>query len=468
MRNQPSPTPRFLDGGGEMGALIRAHDWSGTALGPPDAWHESLRSTLGLCLDSAFPIAIYWGRDLNLLYNDAWRPILGDKHPWGLGRPAREVWPEIWEAIEPVFAKVLATGKGVFNGDSLLAMKRYGYVEECYFDYTFNPIRAGSSIAGIFNVVIETTYRVIGERRARVQRDFAARLSTAKSMDDVLALAAESLAEDAIDVPFSLVYKVAPDGQHAELAHASGLQPGTRAAPERVALNGEASVWPLGEAARTGETQAVPAPDGIGPLPGGSWPEHAREALVLPVAVGGVSTPAALLVAGVSPRRALDEEYRAFFESLAAHMSRAMTSAEAYAAQMKRAEALAELDRAKTTFFSNVSHEFRTPLTLMLGPLEDVLGEPGEKVTAERGTLESMQRNGQRLLKLVNTLLDFARIEAGRMQASYEPTDLATLTADLASNFRSACERAGLTLHVECPPLLEPAFVDRECGRRSS
>jgi len=124
---------------------------------------------------------------------------------------------------------------------------------------------------------------------------------------------------------------------------------------------------------------------------------------------------------------------------------------------------LAELDAAKTAFFSNISHEFRTPLTLMLGPLEDELAESARPLPEERRRrLETAHRNSLRLLKLVNSLLEFARIEAGRVQALYQPTDLAALTAELASHFRSAVERSGLTLTVDCPALPEPIYVDRE------
>jgi len=125
---------------------------------------------------------------------------------------------------------------------------------------------------------------------------------------------------------------------------------------------------------------------------------------------------------------------------------------------------LAELDIAKTEFFSNISHEFRTPLTLMLGPLEDELAAlaPSSAPSSHRERLETAHRNCLRLLKLVNSLLDFSRIEAGRVQALYEPTDLARLTAELASHFHSAAQRAGLQLKIECPALAEPVYVDRE------
>jgi PAS domain S-box-containing protein len=128
----------------------------------------------------------------------------------------------------------------------------------------------------------------------------------------------------------------------------------------------------------------------------------------------------------------------------------------------RQREELAKLDELKTQFFANISHEFRTPLTLMMGPLEDAISEAEGLSAPARERLELAHRNSLRLLKLVNTLLDFSRIEAGRIQASYQPTDLCVLTAELASVFRSAVERAGVRLIVDCPPLTEPVYVDRE------
>jgi len=287
----------FLAGGGEMGERMRALDWSKTPLGPVKSWPQSLRSALSICLGSRFPIVIYWGADLAVLYNDAYAEILGKKHPWALGRPCREVWSEIWQVIEPMLRGVLANGEATWSEDQLLMLERGGFPEECYFSFSFSPVRGESgAVDGIFTAVIENTRRVLAEREVK-----------------------------------------------------------------------------------------------------------------------------------------------------------------------KRADALAEIDRAKTAFFSNVSHEFRTPLTLMLGPLEDGLNDAEAPLApAQRERLELVRRNGLRLQKLVNTLLDFSRIEAGRAQASYAPVDLAALTADLASTFRSAIEKAGLKLVVDCPPLSAPAFVDRD------
>jgi PAS domain S-box-containing protein len=225
----------------------------------------------------------------------------------------------------------------------------------------------------------------------------------------------------------------------------------------------ELALWPLADAA----SKAVVVRDLFArfgrSFPGGPWPEAATEALVVPIAnAARPGAPAGFLVCGVSPRLSLDDEYRVFVEGVGAQVATAIAVATSSEEERRRAEQLAELDRAKTAFFSNVSHEFRTPLTLMLGPLEEILAQPDGLPAERRETLEVVERNGRRLLRLVNTLLDFSRIEAGRVHAAFEPTDLAALTADLASVFRAAVETAGMRLVVDCPPLPEPVYVDRD------
>jgi PAS domain S-box-containing protein len=170
---------------------------------------------------------------------------------------------------------------------------------------------------------------------------------------------------------------------------------------------------------------------------------------------------AGLLVLGVSSRLKFDDSYVGFFELVTRQVATAIANAHAHEEQRKRAEAFAEIDRVKTRFFSNVSHEFRTPLTLILGPLQAMLERANGSCIIEREDLDLLYRISQRLLKLVNALLDFSRIEAGRSVASFEPTDLPAFTAELASVFRSATERAGIQLIVDCPPLAEPVYVDR-------
>jgi signal transduction histidine kinase len=457
------PAADCLAGGGEMGERMRSLDWAATPLGPLDTWPQSLRSAVSICLGSRFPIVLYWGPRYVVLYNDAYAEILGKKHPWALGRLCQEVWSEIWDVIRPMLGGVVSTGEATWSEDQLLFLERHGYPEECYFSFSFSPVRgAGGEVDGIFTAVIENTGRVLGERRLRTLRELGT-AAEAKSAEESCRIVARTLAANRADVPFALLYLLDPGGAQASLAATVGLESGTPTSPETVEIgsDGEAAGWPLATVCRAGEPIVVgDLARELGPLPGGPWSESPRSAVVLPLAAPGHERPAGVLVAGVSPRRALDDEYRGFFGLVASHIASAIADARAYEAERRRAEALAELDRAKTAFFSNVSHEFRTPLTLMLGPLEDLLGGP-DVPRDVRQRLDLVQRNGIRLLKLVNALLDFSRIEAGRVEAVYEPTDLAAYTAELASVFRSAIERAGLGLHIHCPPLPAPVYVDR-------
>ncbi|MET0399039.1 MAG: ATP-binding protein [Longimicrobiaceae bacterium] len=464
-RRPASPSDAGLPGGGEMGALMRAHDWSSTPLGPVGSWPQSLRSALGICLHSRYPIALYWGPELALLYNDAWSPIPGAKHPWALGRPGREVWPEIWDSIGPLFERVLATGEGIWQEDELLPMRRHGYTEECYFNFTFSPIPGeGGRIDGIFNAVVETTFRVVGERRTRVLRELAERTAGAQSAEEACRLAAEAFGGASADLPFCLLYLVDKESGDpcARLAGAAGVAPGGPASPASVGVAD--APWPFAPVLETGRIVAVKniAEQFAAAPPGGPWPEPAERALVVPITLATrPGSPAGILVAGISPRRALDDEYRAFAERAADHIAAAIANARAYEDERRRAEALAELDRAKTTFFTNISHEFRTPLTLIAAPAEEALADPALS-EAEHARWETVRRSSLRLQKLVNTLLEFSRIEAGRVQASFEPVDLAGYTRDLASLFRSAMERARLGFAVDVPSLPEPVYVDRD------
>ncbi len=284
---------------------MRSIDWSQTALGPIDAWSPTLQMMVRLLLANRFQLILWWGPEFCQLYNTAYQPVLGVKHPQAMGQPGRECWPEIWHIIGPLIERPFCGGEATWMEDILLEVNRFGFTEETHFTIAYSPVpddTAPNGIGGVLVTVHEITEKVVGERRVVALRDLGARA----------------------------------------------------------------------------------------------------------------------------------------------------------------AEALVKIDRVKTLFFSNVSHEFRTPLTLMLGPLEEMLAQGNEALKEERAEIALVHRNGLRLLKLVNTLLDFSRIEAGRMQANYEPTDLAAFTADLASSFRSAVEKAGLRLVVDCPPLPQLVYVDRD------
>ncbi len=397
-----------------MGERLRELDWSSSPLGPPATWPSTLRHTVSMLLLSKAQIVVFWGDRFVTLYNDAYRPVLGIKHPRALGRPGSETWSEIWEhQLRQLLEGVVQTGEAFTARDLLFVLERNAFLEDTYFDVSYDPVRSDAgNVEGVFCIVSETTERVLGERRLALLRDLAAQNATARTEREACELAMRALAARP-DVAFALAHlgeelqSCTPDAQRA-----------LAAAPAET-------------------IQTLPLPDTSGNRAG-----H--------------------LVVGINPRIPFNDSYRNFLALVADQVTIGLTNARAYEAERRRAEGLAALDRAKTAFFSNVSHEFRTPLTLLVAPLEDLLASGGALPPKQREPLELSHRNALRLLRLVNTLLDFSRIEAGRTEASFEPTDLATLTTDLSSAFRSAIERVGLTLRVDCPPLSSAVYVDRD------
>ncbi|MBE9206248.1 PAS domain S-box protein [Nostoc sp. LEGE 06077] len=445
-------------GGGEMGSLMRSLDWSQTLLGSASTWAQSLKTAISIILNSRYPMFIWWGKEYANLYNDAYRPILGaSKHPQFLGQSAKDCWIEIWDIVGPLAESVLTTGQSTWSDNLQLMIDRYGYLEETYFTFSYSPIRDETGgVGGVFCAVIETTERVINERRLRTLRELASNTAATKTVTAAYRIVAETLAQNTADIPFALLYRVEAAGTQARLVGTSGIASGTFATPEQIDFTAENDPWHLTEVKQTKQAKLIQnLPEGIGL-------NSTSSALVMPIAQSGKPELATIIVLGISRQRAFDDEYKGFFDLVVNNIATAIANADAYEAERQRAEALAELDRAKTIFFSNITHEFRTPLSLMLGPLEETLANPRGPLPSDRQKLEIAHRNSLRLLKLVNTLLDFSRIEAGRMQAEYQPTDLAILTADLAAVFRSAIEQAGISYLVNCPPLPEAIYVDHQ------
>ncbi len=466
MVNVLSPQRGATDETEDMGALVARTDWASTGLGAMNMWPQSLRTAFSICLDSGFPIAVFWSDELIQLYNDAYRPILGStKHPAALGQRAQDCWTEVWDFIGPMLRGVLHTGKATYREDLLVPLDRNSHLEEAYFTFSYSPIRVeGEGVGGVFCVVAETTDRVLMERRLQTLHALGAQATSARNSADACVRACAVLSENPNDVPFALVYLFDADRSSAYLAGAAGLPIGGPSSVAQVEFGGDPDIWSLSSIATGAQIFVVDDLQRRGfTLEGGVWPVPPSSALVLPLGTSHDEQPLGAIVLGVSPRREIDDAYRAFLEMTAGHVATAIVNARAYEQERQRADALAELDRAKTAFFSNVSHEFRTPLTLMLGPIEQILaGAQGPVPDEQRVELEIVHRNSLRLLRLINTLLDFSRIEAGRVEAIYEPLDLAVLTADLASQFQSAIERAGLRLRITCPPLPELVYADRD------
>ncbi|HZZ56714.1 MAG TPA: ATP-binding protein [Opitutaceae bacterium] len=444
-----------------MAARMRTFDWASHPLGPPEQWPHSLRIIVRILLTSRYAMWMGWGKDLTFFYNDSYRPTLGIKDEWALGAPAREVWAEIWPDIGPRIDTVISTGKATWDEALRLFLKRSGAPEETYHTFSYSPApNDEGGTGGMLCVVTEETERVIGERRLAFLRELASEFARSNNEEELLAAVEREFTAHPEDVPFAMIYLFSEDGESAALACRAGIDADHPLAAPRLRADDPApALPPLAELHRMHEPLHVRDFDRrvSFTLPRGRWDRPPRDLKIVPLLTQGGERPAGFLVAALNPYRPFDDDYRGFIRLLGGQISAGLSNARAYAAERRRAEALAELDRAKTEFFSNVSHEFRTPLTLMLGPLEEELRERPDR----RERLEAAHRNSLRLLKLVNSLLDFSRIEAGRMQAAYVPTDLGRFTAGLASAFDSVVGRAGLRLVIDCPSLGEATLVDR-------
>jgi len=452
----------WLSGGGEMGALIRTMDWSATSLGPLESWPQSLRTSVSLCLSSTFPILVAWGPQDVQIYNDAYRPICGAKHPESMGEPFKVCWATALPVVGEAFDRA-HEGDGAYIRDQRMFLDRYGYLEEAFMTFSFSSIRDESGkVGGVFHPITESTGQVLNARRTQGLRDLSAAIGTARTIAEVGALMASQYDSLALDVPFLLFYQIDADSGQLVLRGSAGMPVGSALAPSSAAFDD--ATWPFAATAQAGVMRQV---DGLetrfGLAACGPYEELPRSAMLLPLALPGQEALFGFLVAGTSACRALDADYFNFYALLGGAVNTAVGNVLAYEREQRRAEELAEIDRSKTAFFSNVSHEFRTPLTLILGPLAESLADTRHQLDpVQRQRIEVTHRNSLRLLKLVNSLLDFSRIEAGRVMATYVASDLRQVTLELAGVFESAMEKGGLAYTLDLQDLGEPVHVDRD------
>lgn len=450
-----------------MVRAVHEKDWGGTRLGPVSTWPESIRNAVDICLNSLFPMVVLCGSELVYIYNDAAIPIFGDKHPWALGQRAADVWAEVWSTIGPMLTSVLNTGEATRHDDLLLPLQRRGFTEECYFTFSYSPVRvAGNAIGGVFVATLETTDRVVNDRRVRTLTDLATQVALGQGGDNTFGRIDAALGRNPYDIPFTALYLEDTTSQFADRVFCSGLDQSFLLPPARIALrhDGEECGHPIARALQTSQSLVCDITTML--VPGsqcGAWPEQPKHAVVLPFKLPGEHRARGALVVGANPRKPLDNDYRAFLDLVVGHISTAVANAEAVEAERRRVEAMAELDRTKSQFFSNASHELRTPVTLILGPLEQILANECQSLSqGAKDGLGMAYRNARRLHRLVNSIMDFASIEAGRLLMHPEPTDIARFTGEIASLFRSAIDAAGLVFTVQCPASIPNVFVDRE------
>lgn len=369
----------------------------------------------------------------------------------------------------------MENGEASYVNEVRLFMNREEYVEETFYSFSYSPIyNEAGEIAGLFCPSTDVSSRVLSSRRLEMLSALTANALTTKTVKAACLSTIETLSKSSADIPFALLYFLNKNNQTLELLSATGIAAGVEGlSPLVLSLDGLENVasancfWPLKNVLNNLEAMTLSVRDVVG-LPLGLANQSIRECMLLPLKSISEAEAIGVVIMGVNPARTLDKEYKTFYELVGGQITRTLQNIQSYEEEKKRAEQLAELDRAKTVFFSNVSHEFRTPLTLMVGPLEESLEELEDKtekdlfLKTQFERLKLVRRNGLRLLKLVNSLLDFSRIEAKRIEAVYEPSDLAGLTKELASAFQSAMEKAHIKYTLDIQDIGELVYIDKE------
>jgi signal transduction histidine kinase len=455
---------------GATGALVQAMDWAATPLGPMSSWPARVVAAVELALSSGFPSAVMLGRDpssARVLYNDPFISFLGPKHPAAMGRRAREVWPEAWDFVEWALRQAWQTGRPVTGKDLLLRIERDASLAEIHATMSFSPLWDDEGAAcGARICAIETTAAVLAERRERALRILAETLGEAQTEGDLCRAVAAALSTAAKDVPFALFYTLDAARRRASLAAAAGVDTTAPNLAREVDLGaGAACPWDLAQVVSTGETRVVAA-TAVRPCAMVALAGAPRWAAVTPVSASPRDAPLGVLVVGLHPAQVLDAAYAAFVKRVAHEIATVLVNVRSLQEARLRAEALLEIDRAKTMFLTHAGHELRQPLTLVLGPIEDLLTSAEPLTEAQQRLLRCARRNALGLLRQASALLDFARVDAGRAGVTFEPTDLAGLTREIAQAFAPAAARAGLHLAIDCPPAPERVFVARDLWER--
>ncbi|WP_373539820.1 GAF domain-containing protein [Chamaesiphon sp.] len=393
--------------GSAMAESIGEYDWSQTPLGEPSSWSGILKTVLSIVLTAQQPVFLWWGQELIQFYNDAYRPLLGtSKHLQALGKPGCECGQAVWETIEPTISAVMQQGETIRIEDGLLTIDRDGDLEECYFNYTYSPVRDESgAVAGVLCVCEETTNRVVGDRQLQTLRELAAQPVTPQTVEEACQLCLREIAKNPADLPFALLYLMDEPTASARLVGTAGIESGTIASPDRIEL--ASHPWYLERVQHAGQAEYITdLATRFDWLPDSSWSVPPAAAIILPIERSAARVSGFLILA-LSPRRAFDENYRGFVEAVGSQVAIAIANVRAATAERLRAEAVAALARANTEFFSNAP-ELRTLRALMLSLSIDAIG------TSDR-------------------LLDATRLEVEPEDDAYQPIDLAAATAELES-----------------------------------
>jgi signal transduction histidine kinase len=422
----------WLVGGGEMARLIKATDWSATPLGPIETWPHSLRTTVSLVQASSAPSSLSWGPGHTQIYNDSYRPICGANHPTSMGQDFRACWatsPVIDEAYDNAWL-----GRSGCVEQVRMFVDRHGFLEEAWFTFSFSPIADESGgVGGVFAPVTELTGQMLSERRTRSLCDLAIRSALASTGEDALRACADVLGGASLDVPFAICYLLDDSATQARRVAQSGIS-AAAAGPELVELGpgARSSPWSIAEAVRGGRPIVLELTGEL-PEPAGPYPERPTQAMVLPILQAGRSSPAAVVVAGVSARLRLTDAYHVFYDLISRAVAASLAHAMLADSRRQSACQLENANQALEAFGYSVSHDLRAPLRAISGFSQILLADHAGALDAEgRAHLERIVGGARRMGTIITDLLKLSQV--GRRELCRQPIDLATIARSIVAD----------------------------------
>ncbi|MGV3540256.1 MAG: sensor histidine kinase [Rufibacter sp.] len=333
-----------FQGGGQMGALMRAYDWEAHPLGSPSQWPQSLKANVRLLLNSRFPMFIWWSEELYDFHNDAYLPALGKKHPWALGTSAKKIWAEIWENIGGIAQNIMAGGEPFYAENLLLFLERKGFSEETYWTFSYSPIfNDEGQVFGVFCACSETTSTVLGQRRLKSLKDVADAMTQIQTLEQACQATCDILAQNGSDIPFSLIYLLDASETQAKLVGKAGVVEVQAPSVIQMQPAESATAWPLYKVLQAREVQYLEDISHFLTVEKESSAPISQQAVLLPVYRPGEDQMIGFFVSGVGPRLEYDTDYLDFHELLAGQIGSSITSVQIREEATRQQEELMEL-----------------------------------------------------------------------------------------------------------------------------
>ncbi|KAF0441225.1 protein-histidine kinase [Gigaspora margarita] len=382
--------------------MVYNYDWSSTVLGPIDSWDPALKNALNMCLHSAFPAYLCIYPDWISIYNPAWNPIFKAKSSYqqALGKPLKETWPEVYDVLNSQFESVRISRKGTFFNDFCYAVERDGYSEDIFFKHGFNPvIQSDGTVCAILFLGQETTQNVLSARRLKLVGEFGRRITEVTSLENACHIITKVLSDNNADIPYALIYFVDhksnsgsgcsiarliattfdyddktgwkfPDYLPETLEIIDLAKDANKIYDTYIKLNRynatysflKCDSWPISLLLKEGGHIKVLLKD-----------DSQAVLLLTKISLCEGRVLSAILICGINPRCTLDEKYMEFLKLTVSHMNTFLLHAKTIEEEKMRSKVLADLNRQKVSFFQGLSHELKTPLTLMLSPLDDII-----------------------------------------------------------------------------------------------